>query len=398
VNEIIKIDVDLTLMSLSSRVKEKFKTVFAENEPLVVRSPGRVNLIGEHTDYNNGFVLPAAINKAVYMAVSPRSDKELHLVSLDLDCSYRGLLDKLGPSPMHWPDYLLGVVQQLQRAGHAPGGFNCVFGGDIPLGAGMSSSAALECATAFALNELFGLKLDLLTMVKLSQKAENQFVGVQCGIMDQFASMFGRRNHVIRLDCQSLDYTYFPFNMDGIRIVLLDSNVKHSLASSEYNTRRQQCEAGVSLVQARHPGVKSLRDINLEMLDKYVAPAGELVYRRCRYVVEENARLLAATEDLQKGDLAAFGRKMFATHEGLSRQYEVSCEELDFLVQQVQDDPAVIGARMMGGGFGGCTINLVKEDAIDGLVERLTPVYRSAMKKDLKAYIAQIENGTSLGE
>jgi galactokinase len=195
-----------------------------------------------------------------------------------------------------------------------------------------------------------------------------------------------------------LDYTYFPFNMDGIRIVLLDSNVKHSLASSEYNTRRQQCEAGVHLVQAQHPGVRSLRDIDLEMLDKYVAPAGELVYRRCRYVVEENARLLAATEDLQKGDLAAFGQKMFATHEGLSRQYEVSCEELDFLVQQVQDDPAVIGARMMGGGFGGCTINLVKEEAIDALVERLTPIYRSAMNKELKAYIGQIENGTSLAD
>jgi galactokinase len=383
-------------MSLSSRVKEKFKTVFAESEPLIVRSPGRVNLIGEHTDYNNGFVLPAAINKAIYMAVSPRSDKELHLVSLDLDRTYLGSLDKLEPSPMHWPDYLLGVVQQLQGARHVPGGFNCVFGGDIPLGAGMSSSAALECATAFALNEMFGLKLDPLTMVKLSQKAENKFVGVQCGIMDQFASMFGRRNHVIRLDCQNLDYTYFPFNMDGIRIVLLDSNVKHSLASSEYNTRRQQCEAGVRLVQAKHPRVKSLRDIDLEMLDKYVAPAGELVYRRCRYVVEENSRLLAATEDLQKGDLAAFGQKMFATHEGLSRQYEVSCEELDFLVQQVQDDPAVIGARMMGGGFGGCTINLVKEEAIDALVERLSPVYRQAMSKELKAYVARIEDGTSI--
>ena len=396
--EIIKIDVDLTLMSLSFRVKEKFKTVFGESEPLVVRSPGRVNLIGEHTDYNNGFVLPAAIDKAIHMAVSPRSDREIHLVSLDLGSDYRGSIDKLEPSPCHWPDYLLGVVQQLQRAGHSPGGFNCVFGGDIPLGAGMSSSAALECSTAFALNELFGLNLDRLSMVQLSQKAENSFVGVQCGIMDQFASMFGRRNHVIRLDCQSLDYTYFPFNMDGICIVLLDSNVKHSLASSEYNTRRQQCEAGVRLVQVHCPGAKSLRDVNLEMLDKYVAPASELIYRRCRYVIEENARLLAGTEDLERGDLEAFGKKMFATHEGLSRQYEVSCEELDFLVRQVEADPAVIGARMMGGGFGGCTINLVKEEAIDALVDRITPVYRSAMKKDLKVYIGRIENGTSLAE
>ena len=382
--------------SLSSRIQEKFKSIFAGESPLVVRSPGRVNLIGEHTDYNNGFVLPAAIDKAICMAVSARADKEVHIVALDLDSSFRGSVDRLERSPLHWPDYLQGVIQQIQALGYELGGFNCVFGGDIPLGAGMSSSAALECATAFALNELFGLGLDPLTMVKLSQKAENVFVGLQCGIMDQFASMFGRRNHVIRLDCQSLEYVYFPFNTEGIRIVLLDTGVKHSLASSEYNTRRQQCEAGVSLVQAQHPHVKSLRDVTLAMLESDVAPVDALVYRRCRYVVEENARLLAGTEDLQQGDLAAFGRKMFASHEGLSRDYEVSCEELDFLVGQVKDDPGIIGARMMGGGFGGCTINLVREEAIDALVERLTPVYRQAMDKELKVYIGRIENGTSL--
>jgi galactokinase len=384
--------------SLSSRVKEKFNTVFSQGAPLIVRSPGRVNLIGEHTDYNNGFVLPAAINKAIYMAVGRRSDKELHIVSLDLDRSYRGDIDRIVPSGLHWPDYLLGVVQQIQALGHELGGFNCVFGGDIPLGAGMSSSAALECATAFALNQLFGLGLDPLTMVKLSQKAENVFVGVQCGIMDQFASMFGRKNHVIRLDCQTLDYAYVPFNTEGLRIVLLDTNVKHSLASSEYNTRRQQCEAGVALVRAHYPGVKSLRDVSLAMLEEFVAPVDALVAQRCRFVVEENARLLAATEDLQKGDMAAFGQKMFATHEGLSHQYEVSCPEADFLVAQVRNDPGVIGARMMGGGFGGCTINLVKEEAIDALVQRITPVYRKAMNLDMKVYIGQIENGTSLGE
>ena len=383
------------LPSLSHRVKEKFKTSFSESDPLIVRSPGRVNLIGEHTDYNNGFVLPAAINKAIYMAVSRRSDDEIHLISLDLDRQYTGSVRRIEPTTLHWPDYILGVVQQIQHLGHALGGFNCVFGGDIPLGAGMSSSAALECATAFAMNQLFGLGLDPMTMVKLSQKAENVFVGVQCGIMDQFASMFGRKNHVIRLDCQSLDYAYVPFDTAGIRIVLLDTNVKHSLASSEYNTRRLQCEAGVKLIQAHHPEVKSLRDVTLEMLAAYVAPVDTLVNQRCEYVVEEISRLLAATKDLENGDMHAFGQKMFATHEGLSRKYEVSCEEADFLVEQVKDDPAVIGARMMGGGFGGCTINLVKEEAIDGLIERLTPVYRKAMNKELKVYIGQIENGTS---
>ena len=383
-------------MSPSELVRKKFTTLFSGPDPLIVRSPGRVNLIGEHTDYNHGFVLPAAIDKAIYIAIGRREDNELHLVSLDLDRTYRGDLDDLKPSPLHWPDYLLGVVQQLQQTGHRFSGFNLVFAGDIPLGAGMSSSAALECATAFALNELFALNVDRLSMVKLSQKAENVFVGVQCGIMDQFASMFGRRDHVIRLDCQSLEYTYFPFNLEGIRIVLLDSNVKHSLASSEYNTRRQQCEAGVRLVRAHHPGVTSLRDVTPEMLDNYVAPVDKLIDRRCRFIVGENARLLAATEDLQKGDLAAFGRKMFQTHYGLSQDYEVSCEELDFLVEQVKDDPAVLGARMMGGGFGGCTINLVKEEAIDALVSRITPVYQKAMHKELKVYIAKIENGTSI--
>lgn len=381
--------------TLSSRIIEKFKETF-NTDPVVIRSPGRVNLIGEHTDYNNGFVMPAAINKAIYMAVSRRDDNLIHIVSLDLELSYLGDMDKVVPSSLHWPDYILGVIQQIQAKGYHVGGFNCVFGGDIPLGAGMSSSAALECATAFSLNELFGLKMDPLTMVKLAQKAENEFVGVQCGIMDQFASMFGRKNHVIQLDCQSLEYKYAPFNTDGIRIVLLDTNVKHSLASSEYNTRRRQCEAGVALIQAHHPQVRSLRDATLEMLDKYVAPVDELVYRRCQYVVEENLRLLAASEDLNNGNIEAFGQKMFATHEGLSRKYEVSCPEADFLVEQVKGRPGVIGARMMGGGFGGCTINLVREDVIDELIADLTPVYAKAMNKELKVYIGQIENGTSL--
>lgn len=385
-----------TIPSLASRVSERFKEVFAPGGFLTVRSPGRVNLIGEHTDYNNGFVLPAAIDKAIWMAVDRRADDEVHLVAMDLDQTWTGSVRQLAASGIHWPDYILGVIEQLQSMGCQTGGFNLVFAGDIPPGAGLSSSAALECATAFALNELFGLQLDRLTMVKLSQAAENEFVGVKCGIMDQFASLFGQRDQVIRLDCQSLAYTYFPFRMEDFRIVLLDSRVKHSLASSQYNIRRQQCEAGVRLVQKEHPTVRSLRDVTLEMLQEYVAPVDELIYRRCSYVVEENDRLLAATEDLRRGDLAAFGGRMFGSHDGLSRKYEVSCPELDFLVDQVRGEPAVMGARMMGGGFGGCTINLVKEDAIDGLVQRVAPLYRKTMHKELKVYIAQIEGGTSL--
>ncbi len=382
--------------ALVFRVQEKFEQLYGAGDTLTVRSPGRVNLIGEHTDYNNGFVLPAAIDKAIYMVVRPRQDQRLRLYSYDLGQSFETVLGQLILSGLHWPDFVLGVVQQIKEMGHPVRGFDLVFGGDIPLGAGMSSSAALECATAFALNEVFSLGLDKLTMVKLSQRAENVFVGLQCGIMDMFASMYGRKDHVIRLDCRSLAYSYFPFKTDGIRIVLLDTHVKHSLASSEYNTRRQQCEAGVEMVRRHHPGVKSLRDVDADMLSAFVKPVDELIFRRCSYVVEENARLLAATEDLERGDISAFGRRLYGSHEGLSTKYEVSCPELDFLVAQVRDREAVIGARMMGGGFGGCTINLVREDAVQELITWLTPVYRQAMGKELTAYMTQIENGTSV--
>jgi galactokinase len=382
--------------SLASRVAQKFQEIFAGKDALLVRSPGRVNLIGEHTDYNNGFVLPAAVDKAIYMAVERRKDDEIQLFAMDLDQSYRGTArSPLTPSALHWPNFILGVVDQLQRMGLTVGGFNCLFAGDIPLGAGMSSSAALENAIQFALNQLFGFGLDPMTMVKLSQKAENEFVGLQCGIMDMFASMMGRKDQVIRLDCQSLDYIYFPFKADGLRILLLDTQVEHSLASSEYNVRRQQCETGVKWVQRYHASVNSLRDVTMEMLDKHVAPADELIYRRCSFVVEENARVLAGTADLQRGDVAAFGQKMYASHEGLSKKYAVSCAESDWLVEEVKGADGVLGARQMGGGFGGCTINLVQADAIEGLVTRIAPLYKKAMNRELKWYIGQIENGTS---
>ncbi len=372
-----------------------FDSIFGQ-EPVIVRSPGRVNLMGEHTDYNKGFVLPAAIDKAIYMAASKREDDELHFVSSDLKETYRGSLHDLKPSSMHWPDYILGVIQQLKNNGHTIGGMNCVFGGDIPIGAGMSSSAALECATLFALNEIYGLGLDRLSIAKMAQKAENDFVGVQCGIMDQFANMFGRAEHLIRLDCRSLSYEYIPFDFKNTTILLLDTGVKHSLASSEYNTRRKQCEAGVQLVKRHHPEVQSLRDVTMEMLDEHVLASDKIIYQRCKYIVEENRRLLNACKDLQSGNVHAFGKKMFETHEGLSKLYEVSCEELDFLVTQVKKHPGVLGSRMMGGGFGGCTINLVKDNAVDALVKEVGTAYQRSMNKELKAYLTKIENGTAL--
>lgn len=376
-------------------IEKEFSRLYGER-PLLVRSPGRVNIIGEHTDYNEGFVLPAAIDKAVYLGISKRDDSEIHLYAVDFKERYQVTLSTLSPTEKGWPNYIMGVVDQLQKAGYRLNGFNLVVDGDVPLGAGLSSSAAVECATAFALNELFSLQLERMAMVRLAQAAEHTFAGVKCGIMDQFASMFGRKDHVLRLDCRSLEYEYVPLRLDGYKLLLLNTNVKHSLSSSEYNTRRAQCEQGVTWVKANHPEVHSLRDVTMEMLDQYVAPKDALIYRRCRYVVEENSRLLQGCEDLRRGDLAALGQKMFQTHEGLSKDYEVSCRELDFLVTAVRNNPNVAGARMMGGGFGGCTINLVREEAIDSLIELLSKIYKTATGLELTAYVAQVEGGSEV--
>lgn len=383
---------------MKSPIVQKLITTYQEifsSKPLVVRSPGRVNIIGEHTDYNEGFVLPAAINKAIYVAVDKRGDDQIVLHSIDFKDKYDGRVTEIRRSEKHWANYILGVAAQITKRGYKLNGFNLIIDGDVPLGAGLSSSAAVECATAFALNELFGLGISKRELTEIAQKAEHEFAGVLCGIMDQFASVFGKKGHVIKLDCRSLDYEYVPLNLEGYKILLLNTNVKHSLASSEYNTRRQQCEEGVAMVRQRHPDVTSLRDVSVEMLNQYVK-GHDVIYKRCRFVVEENARLLEGCEDLKKGDIHALGVKMFRTHEGLSKEYEVSCPELDFLVEAVRNNPNVLGARMMGGGFGGCTINIVKETVIDGLVAELSTAYSKAMKKDLTPYIAQLEDGTSV--
>ena len=378
-----------------STLREKFQSLF-NSEPLLIRSPGRVNIIGEHTDYNEGFVLPAAIDKAIYIAIGKRDDDIIHLYAQDYQQSHEVTLTTVAPTDKHWPNYILGIVDQLQKRGYNLGGFNLVIDGDVPLGAGLSSSAAVECATAFALNELFKLGIEKIEMVKMAQLAEQTFAKVMVGIMDQFASMFGKKDHVIKLDCRSLEYEYVPLDLKGIKILLLNTNVKHSLASSEYNTRRQQCEQGVAWVKEKHPEVNSLRDVTMEMLNEHVASKDETIFKRCKYVVEENIRLLQGCEDLKSGDIEALGKKMFRTHEGLSKEYEVSCKELDYLVEYVKGNTSVLGARMMGGGFGGCTINLVKEEAIDELVKNISKDYQEAMNLELTDYIAGIEDGTSL--
>nr|WP_293842389.1 galactokinase [uncultured Arsenicibacter sp.] len=373
---------------------QTFQQAFGTTPTLQIASPGRVNLIGEHTDYNEGFVLPAAIDKAIFLAVSPRQDQELHFVAADLNESYTGHTDQLTHTDA-WPDYLLGVIQQFQLAGLTVGGFNCAFGGTIPIGAGLSSSAALENGVGFAINELFGLGVDRLDLLKMSQRAENNFVGLKCGIMDMFASMMGKAGNVIRLDCRSLDFAYAPLKMEGFRIVLCDTQVKHSLASSEYNTRREECEAGVRILQAAYgDSVKSLRDATMDMLDTHLKDREPLLYRRCAYIVQENERLLTGYTDLEAGDVEAFGQKMYGSHEGLSKWYEVSCDELDILVDIARTQRGVLGARMMGGGFGGCTINLVREEALDAFKEAITEQYQAKTGQLPLIYICKIEDGT----
>ncbi|MEZ0542111.1 galactokinase [Fibrella arboris] len=381
-------------MQVLDTLTSTFTRTFGET-PTLVQSPGRVNLIGEHTDYNEGFVLPAAIDKAIYLAVSARTDQKLHFVSADLNSTFQGSLTDIKRSSKGWANYLLGVIEQVQKETALPGGLNVVFGGTIPIGSGLSSSAALENGVAVALNHLYKLGMERVPMALLSQRAENQFVGVQCGIMDQFASMMGRDGHVIKLDCRSLEYAYAPLAMDGFRIVLCDSRVKHSLASTEYNTRREECEAGVAMLKPFYGDqVRSLRDVTIDMLNQHVRDQEPLLYKRCAYVVLENQRLLNGVADLEAGHIEAFGQRMYESHEGLSNWYEVSCPELDILEDIARAHPGVIGARMMGGGFGGCTINLVREEALADFEQVMKQKYAERTGKQTLLHECRIEEGT----
>jgi len=384
--------------TIATRLAVAFEEAFDSLiDPLIVLSPGRINIIGEHTDYNDGFVLPAAIDKAAYIAIALRDDDEIHLLALDLNETFLISIKDLKPvGDISWPNYIIGVVAQFAKKNIPLKGFNAILTSDVPIGAGLSSSAAVECATVFALNELLQTNLSKIEMIQMAQKAEHEYAGVMCGIMDQFASVMGRKDHVIKLDCHSLEYEYVPFKLDGIKILLLNTNVKHSLASSEYNTRREECEQAVAWINEHRPEVKSLRDASEDMLDKYVLPKNRLIDQRSRFIVQEIDRLQKGCEDLTNGDINALGKKMFATHDGLSNMYGVSCKELDYLVDFVRNNDAVIGARMMGGGFGGCTINLVKEDTIEQLVKQIQPAYEETMGLQLDYYIASIEDGTRI--
>lgn len=366
-------------------------------QSITVKAPGRINLIGEHTDYNGGFVMPAAIQKAATVHIELREDREIHLFAEDLQEEFQLSLDTITKANMSWANYIIGVIAQFQKIFTLPTGFTIRLKSDVPIGAGLSSSAAIESSVAFALNELFSFGLDKMQLTKMAQKAEHEYAGVQCGIMDQFASMFGKKDKVILLDCDSMDYQYYPLVLEEYDIVLLDTQIKHALASSEYNIRRKECEQGIAQIQQKYPAVKSLRDATTEMLEECVNQKSmPIVYNRCKYVIEEIERTQAAAKDLQENRLKAFGQKMFVTHYGLSALYEVSCPELDFLVKAVEADDNVIGARMMGGGFGGCTINLIKKEATASVVQKLVASYQNAFQKTLVHYIVSIEEGAHI--
>ncbi|MFC4209880.1 galactokinase [Pedobacter lithocola] len=378
-----------------NELKLRFSDIF-ESQPLIVKSPGRINIIGEHTDYNDGFVMPAAINKAIYVALSKRADTEVHLYAENYKQLHIVSLENIVKSEKGWANYVLGVIDQLQKNGYILGGFNLYLTGDVPLGAGLSSSAALECAVAHALNHTFSLNLSKMDLVLTSQKAEHEFAGVNCGIMDQFASVFGREGHAMLLDCRSVEHEYIPLDLKGHKFILFNTNVKHKLSESAYNQRRSQCELGVELVKANNPEVKSLRDTSLAELEEFVKPVDRQVYEKCRYVIEEIDRTKLASDKLKQGDLAALGKLMFQTHSGLSKIYEVSCPELDFLVDQVSSHEGVLGSRMMGGGFGGCTINLIRADQVDELTSKMISLYQSEFGISLDTYVVESDEGTSI--
>lgn len=381
-------------MSLVNQVKDTFRRVFNSEPQIVVKSPGRINVIGEHTDYNNGFVLPAAIDKGVYIGISSRDDNNIELYSVDYNEKYNTDTTTLTFGPELWTNYILGVTRILKQKFDGIKGYNLVVVGDVPLGSGLSSSAALTCATSFALSKLFDLNLSKLDIAKVGQQTEHEAVGVRCGIMDQFASVFGQDNSLIKLDCRSLEYEYIPIELDGYEILLLNTNVKHSLASSAYNKRREACEAAVALVKEKYPQVESLRDVSIAQLDELVKDVSAEYYQKSKFVVEENERLLKATEALKANDINSLGQLLYDAHWALSKEYEVSCDELDFLVSTAATYPEVAGARMMGGGFGGCTINIIKEGKSKDVIDKLSNLYFNKFNLNLIPIKVSISNGT----
>ncbi len=377
--------------------EQSFEKIFGAPAEVVVRAPGRVNLIGEHTDYNDGFVLPAAIDRAITFAGRRRSDRMVRVHSLDFQASTEFSLDDLQKDSEHsWSNYLRGVSKFLEEDGHRLTGADVVFGGDVPREAGLSSSAAVEVGTTTFWDRLLGLKLDPVYVVKLSRRAENEFVGVPCGIMDQFISALGRRDHALFLDCRDLSYRHVPLRSD-VNILVCNSGVKRALAQSEYEVRLKQCRQAVAQIASTGLAVGSLRDVEPADLETARQALSEILLRRARHVVSENARVLEAVRVLEEGDLDRFGELMNASHESLRDDYEVSSKELDVLVETAWKQPGVLGARMTGAGFGGCTVNLVRAEAAEAAAVAIKKGYQEALGLKAEVYICQASDGALAG-
>lgn len=375
----------------TSRFKESYGTLPEE----IILSPGRINIIGEHIDYNDGFVLPAAIDKIICFAFEKNASNIAKIRAIDLHENLRiDLTHDLQVSETVWTNYFLGVLTQLRLAGHTISGFNCVFSSNIPIGAGLSSSAALECGFLFGINKLFNLNIKPVDIALMGQKAEH-WVGINCGIMDQFSSVFGQENKVIKIDCRTLDFEYYDADFSDYSIVLFDSNVKHSLFTSAYNQRRKECEEGLAIIKTHFPNCESFRDCTESQLLSIKDQMTDTVFKRAFYVVKEINRVIKACIALTNKNIEELGRLMFETHDGLSTEYEVSCTELDMLVNAVKNNKAVIGARLMGGGFGGCTINLIKKGEEERIKKELVSLYYATFGIELKTYDVKISQGTS---
>ena len=377
-------------------VRSRFIKHFDGMTGNVYASPGRINLIGEHTDYNGGFVFPGAVDKGIMAEVRPNGSNKVLAYSIDLKDRVEFDLDDENGPKASWARYIYGICREMKKLGVDVKGFNTAFSGDVPLGAGMSSSAALESCYAFAINDLFGdNKVSKWDMVLAGQATEHNYCGVNCGIMDQFASVFGKEGCLMRLDCRSREFEYFPFKPVGYKLVLVDSVVKHELASSAYNQRRQSCENVVAAMQKKYPGktIDTLRDADWDMLEAVKDDVSEEDALRAKFVLGEKDRVLAVCDALNAGDYETVGKKMYETHFGLSKEYEVSCTELDFL-NDVAKENDVTGSRIMGGGFGGCTINLVKEDLYDKFIEDVTKKYTEKFGHEPKVYDVVISDGS----
>lgn len=374
-------------MELKEQILKEFNSRFNE-KPSVYASAGRINLIGEHTDYNGGFVFPGAIDKVIMAAIAPNGTDKVRVFSIDIDeYAEFGLEESDAPS-QSWARYIFGVCREIIKRGGTVKGFDAVFAGNVPLGAGLSSSAALESCFAFALNDLFnGNSIEKFELARIGQSTEHNYCGVNCGIMDQFASVMGKKGKLMRLDCRSMEYEYYPFAPEDYELVLVDSRVKHELADSPYNKRRESCER-----VAKRLGIETLRDATQAMLDGIRDEISAEDYSRAKFVIEEKDRVLAVSDALNAGDYETVGRKMYETHEGLSKDYEVSCEELDYL-NEIAKECGVTGSRIMGGGFGGCTINLVRKDLVADFVETAKKRFNEKYGHEPKVYEVVISDG-----